>query len=99
MSSKNVTLRFCNNFLLFQAIMLAKCVLGILELNNNNGINTSQTDKKTKLKSCGQVLVSPRQQQNMSFTSSKGRETALKRSKMKRQVQSVQNYSFSSSNV
>ena len=62
-SSKNVTSRFYNHFQLFKVIMLAKCVLTILELSWNQHFG----EKKTKLNFFHRMLTSSTQLQNWSF--------------------------------
>ena len=64
---------------LFQVIILAKCVLTILELNENQRFR----DKKTKLNICHHMLTSSTQLQNTSFHVVERTRTSAKSLKMK----------------
>ena len=75
--------------------MLVKCVLTILELNWNQRLG----HKKTKFKICHHMLRMSTHLQNRSFHGVEGTRTSSKCQKMKNDVQSVQKYCFSLSNM
>ena len=73
-SSENVTLRFCNQFLVIQSRYSWKTVL---ELNWNKRLG----HKKTKLNICHHMLTSSTQLQNRSFHVRRKNENVFKMSK------------------